>query len=283
MTSPTSSQPNQGAGNEKYQGSDDHDHDFDSMYEGHDIQRARMQDKADGTPEADAFRAVLRPDARSHLQVQTESAQKVWSGVTAAQAHDYFGMLRATYKEGGQFVSNNVARAEHMMVQCSEHERNNTALDLTAALDGASKMRQGNDASAATAGDQGRQDGSSGAPQHVEEARQLNEYEQQQRYVERNKRVCATFPRLATIDTSPGRKTQGWVEEYTVDIEKLAHPVDWKLFVSDPKSMPLNKVRGSRNTFSIPPYKSWTQNWDLTEELQEGILMHLPRDDDTCV
>ena len=79
MTSPTSSQPNQGAGSEGCRGSDDHDHDFDSMYEGHDIQRARMQDKADGTPEADAFRAVLRPDARSHLQVQTESAQKVWS------------------------------------------------------------------------------------------------------------------------------------------------------------------------------------------------------------
>ena len=47
--------------------------------------------------------------------------------------------------------------------------------------------------------------------------------------------------------------------------------------------MPLSKVRGSETVFSIPPFKGWEQDWDNADELQEGILVHVPRDDGTCV
>ena len=47
--------------------------------------------------------------------------------------------------------------------------------------------------------------------------------------------------------------------------------------------MPLSKVRGSRTVFSIPPFKGWEQDWNNADKLQEGILVHVPRDDGTCV
>ena len=80
-----------------------------------------------------------------------------------------------------------------------------------------------------------------------------------------------------------GLKTERWVQEYTVSVDRLAHPDDWARFVAGDESMPLSKVRGSRTVFNIPPFRGWVQDWDNTDELQEGILVHVPRDDRTCV
>ena len=100
---------------------------------------------------------------------------------------------------------------------------------------------------------------------------------------EREESILWTLPRLATIQTHPGRKTKRWIQEYTVSIDRLAHPDDWSRFVAGDEGMPLSKVRGSRTVFSIPPFRGWVQDWDNAGELQEGILVHVPRDDGTCV
>jgi len=125
--------------------------------------------------------------------------------------------------------------------------------------------------------------GGDGRRPHEDSSGKKTEAEARHEFREKEERILRTLPRLATIQTHPGRKTERWIQEYTVDMRMLAHPDDWVRFVDGDEDMPLSKVRGSRAVFSIPPFKGWVQNWDDASELQEGILIHVPRDDSTCV
>ena len=192
---------------------------------------------------------------------------------------DYFRMLRLSELQDGQFVAGSMvhARAERCDMRPAVWIGGAQVHDS-----GADRGMRVGPKSAQFAQEQ-EEDGGDGRQPHEDADGNRTEAEARRELYEREQNILGTLPRLATIQTHPGRKTERWIQEYTVGVDKLAHPDDWARFVAGDENMPLSKVRSSKTVFSIPPFKGWEQDWDNADELQEGILVHVPRDDGTCV
>ena len=227
------------------------------------------------------FKSVIQIDNRTALQAHTESAEKAWSVTPDNAAANYFKMLRQSELQGGQFVSNSMTRASvgrhdrQPAIENSDARANNNC--------GNRRMRDDQEGAQSDHKQDARRDNYNGRQsQDADDARRA-EAEARFELLEKIQTMLNTFPRLATVQTHPGLKTQGWTQQYTVGVDELAHPEDWARFVAGDESMPLSKVRGSKTMFSIPPFRGYVQDWNNDDELQEGILIHVPRDDNTCV